>query len=121
MSNYTTPSGYVGHTIERNCKGKNQFYPYPRFIHFLSLATKAPAPKVPEDNVLFPDPGSDVPNVQFLKAHFFDEGKLSEEQVIRLVEAGTELLSKESNLLRIPAPITSKIRKLQHFLLTHSF
>jgi serine/threonine-protein phosphatase 2B catalytic subunit len=56
-----------------------------------------------------------VPNAQFLKAHFFDEGKLSEEQVCRLVEAGTELLAKEPNLLRLPAPITSKQSKNTSF------
>ena len=107
MSTYTTPSGYVGHTVERNCKGNQEIVQIFQLTPF--LVANPPAPKVPDDKVLFPDPNSDIPNVQFLKAHFFDEGRLSEEQVCRLVEAGTELLSKEPNLLQIPAPITSKL------------
>lgn len=74
------------------------------------LDVNPPAPLAPADNVLFPSPDSDIPDAQFLKAHFFNEGKLTEDQLCRIVEAGIELLSTEPNLLHIPAPITSKRR-----------
>ena len=61
---------------------------------------------VPDDNTVFPDPESNVPDVAFLKKHFFDEGKLTEDQVLRLVGEGIEIMSKEPNLLTLPAPIT---------------
>lgn len=120
MSTYTTPSGYVGHTVDRNCKGKWKGISALFAFCNQSLVAVPPAPKIPKDKELFPIEGTAIPNVQFLKAHFFDEGKLSEEQVCRIVEAGTELLANEPNLLEIPAPITSKRPKRVIFP-THLF
>lgn len=99
---------------EREC---HQFFAFSN----QSLVAVPPAPKIPKDKELFPIEGTAVPNVQFLKAHFFDEGKLSEEQVCRIVEAGTELLANEPNLLEIPAPITSKKPKGESYSLLISF
>lgn len=64
---------------------------------------------LPDDAVVFPKRHCDIPDVDFLKAHFFEEGRLSTAQALRLVEAGRSLLAAESNLLMLQTPITSTI------------
>lgn len=63
-----------------------------------------PATFKPTDEQLFLPNG--LPNCAFLKDHFFREGRLHEEQAIRIVRAATELLRKEPNMLHVPAPVT---------------
>ncbi len=46
------------------------------------------------------------PNLQFLKQHFYREGRLTEEQALWIIHLGTEVLKKEENLLEMDAPIT---------------
>ena len=46
--------------------------------------------------------------MEYLKTHFFEEGKLTESQVLRIVRSGKDLLTKEANLLNIDTPATSK-------------
>ena len=74
----------------------------------VNVGTKAPKTIIPDDCVIFPSPKSDKPDAEYIKAHFFEEGKLSEAQVLRIVRAGTKLLSSESNLLEVETPATSK-------------
>lgn len=50
----------------------------------------------------------DLPDAEYIKAHFFEEGFLSEAQVLRIIKAGTRILKTEANLLNIPTPVTSK-------------
>ena len=49
---------------------------------------------------------SSKPNLQFLKQHFCREGRLTEEQALWIIQAGTEVLKSEPNLLEMDAPIT---------------
>lgn len=63
-----------------------------------------PATFQPKDHEVFLPNG--LPNCQFLKEHFFREGRLREEQAIRILRDATELLSSEPNLLKVPAPVT---------------
>ena len=59
----------------------------------------------PEDQFRSPHDRS-KPNLQFLKQHFYREGRLTEEQALWIIHLGTEALKKEDNLLEMDAPIT---------------
>lgn len=52
--------------------------------------------------------GFKIPNLDFIRQHFLDEGKLTEEQAIYILERATDLLSREPNLLSVPSPVTGK-------------
>ncbi|RYP81038.1 hypothetical protein DL770_006028 [Monosporascus sp. CRB-9-2] len=60
----------------------------------------------PRDEQFYQDETHEKPNIQFLKQHFYREGRLTEEQVLFIIRKGTELLRAEPNLLEIDAPIT---------------
>lgn len=63
-----------------------------------------PATFSPPDSDVFGPDG--LPNHRFLKQHFFQEGRLTEPQIVRIIQAATELLASEPNLLTVPAPVT---------------
>ncbi|CAH6723301.1 serine/threonine-protein phosphatase 2B catalytic subunit A1 [[Candida] jaroonii] len=65
---------------------------------------KPPATFHPQDDEVFLPSG--LPNCEFLKTHFFNEGRLRQHQAIRILHEATKLLSSEPNLLEVPAPIT---------------
>ncbi|KAF2403113.1 calcineurin A [Trichodelitschia bisporula] len=46
------------------------------------------------------------PNLQFLKQHFYREGRLTHEQALWIIREGTKVLRSEPNLLEMDAPIT---------------
>jgi serine/threonine-protein phosphatase 2B catalytic subunit len=46
------------------------------------------------------------PNLDFLKNHFYREGRLTEEQALWIIRKGTEILRTEPNVLEMDAPIT---------------
>ena len=46
------------------------------------------------------------PNLQYLKQHLYREGRLTEEQALWIIHAGSEVLRSEPNLLEMDAPIT---------------
>jgi len=46
------------------------------------------------------------PNLAYLKQHLYREGRLTEEQALWIIHAGTEVLRQEPNLLEMDAPIT---------------
>ncbi|CCE83335.1 Piso0_003910 [Millerozyma farinosa CBS 7064] len=64
----------------------------------------APAKFKPKDEELFLPNG--LPNTEFLKEHFRREGRLHEEQALRILRDTTELLASEPNMLEVPAPVT---------------
>lgn len=64
----------------------------------------APATFRPSDNQVFLPNG--LPNCEFLKDHFFHEGRLQHHQAMSILNAATDLLSKEPNLLTVEAPVT---------------
>lgn len=51
--------------------------------------------------------GRDVIDTAVLRQHFFEEGRLTEAQVLGLLKLGTEILRREPNLIEAAAPITS--------------
>lgn len=63
-----------------------------------------PASFTPSDEQVFLPNG--LPNCEFLKTHFFQEGRLHEAQAVRILRDATELLASEPNLLEVPAPVT---------------
>lgn len=63
-----------------------------------------PATFKPSDEQVFLPNG--LPNCDFLKEHFFHEGRLREHQAIRIIRDATDLLASEPNLLHVPAPVT---------------
>lgn len=67
-------------------------------------SVRHPASFNPSDEEVFLPNG--LPNCEFLKTHFFDEGRLQEHQAIRILERATRLLSLEPTLLTVPAPVT---------------
>ncbi|RYO92973.1 hypothetical protein DL766_005363 [Monosporascus sp. MC13-8B] len=87
-------------------------------IHFMEDGTQvstrervckdvqAPAMFTPSDGQFYQDETHEKPNIQFLKQHFYREGRLTEEQVLFIIRKGTELLRAEPNLLEMDAPVT---------------
>jgi serine/threonine-protein phosphatase 2B catalytic subunit len=60
----------------------------------------------PTNEQFFEDDTHQKPNIQFLKQHFYREGRLTDEQALWILRKGTELLRAEPNLLEMDAPIT---------------
>ena len=91
----------------------------PQFIYHLEggqeiITTQRACPKViparaeiPSDEQIFLE-SSSKPNVTFLRTHFCEEGKLSNDQLLRILQMGTEVLKAEPNVLRMDAPIIGK-------------
>ncbi|PSK76911.1 hypothetical protein CJJ07_003232 [Candidozyma auris] len=67
-------------------------------------SVKPPASFKPSDEQVFLPNG--MPNCEFIKDHFFNEGRLQHHQASRIVQAATELLSQEPNMLSVAAPVT---------------
>ena len=51
--------------------------------------------------------GRETVNLALLKEHFFDEGRLGDEQALRIIKRAEAVLRKEPNLLEVDTPITS--------------
>ncbi|GAB1195717.1 Metallo-dependent phosphatase-like protein [Aspergillus pseudonomiae] len=67
---------------------------------------QAPALQTPTDEQFWSPEDPSKPNLQFLKQHFYREGRLTEDQALWIIQAGTQLLKAEPNLLEMDAPIT---------------
>ncbi|CAR22963.1 calcineurin catalytic subunit A [Lachancea thermotolerans CBS 6340] len=87
LTTYTLENGTRVSTKERVCSS----------VRPVALGT-------PTDAELFQ--GNGLPNHDFLREHFRREGRLSETQVLRILKMATDCLSREPNLLQVPAPVT---------------
>ncbi|KAL4883068.1 Metallo-dependent phosphatase-like protein [Aspergillus karnatakaensis] len=67
---------------------------------------QAPALNTPSDEQFWDPEDPSKPNLQFLKQHFYREGRLTEDQALWIIQAGTQVLKAEPNLLEMDAPIT---------------
>ncbi|KAJ1984470.1 3',5'-cyclic-nucleotide phosphodiesterase (PDEase) (3':5'-CNP) [Dimargaris verticillata] len=65
-----------------------------------------PRAYVPTPTQFFADDAQTLPNVPFLKTHFFHEGRLTEAQALWIIHRGTEILASEPNMLELEAPVT---------------
>lgn len=72
------------------------------------LDVPAPAVTLPTDEEFWSKERPGLPDIKFLKDHFYREGRLTEEQAIYILQKGTEILKAEPNLLEVGAPITGK-------------
>ncbi|CAI5758768.1 unnamed protein product [Candida verbasci] len=81
-------------------EGGNKFSTIDRAIKTID----PPATFKPKDEQVFLPNG--LPNHEFIKQHFIKEGRLQEHQAIKIIRDATKLLSKEPNLLSVPAPVT---------------
>lgn len=52
--------------------------------------------------------GETLPNADFLKQHFFHEGRLTEAQALYILQQATSLLTQEPNLVNVESPVTSE-------------
>lgn len=79
-----------------------------RLANIQSLVTdvQAPAMSKPTDEQFFEDDTHTKPDINFLKSHFYREGRLTDEQALWILKTGTDLLRAEPNLLEMDAPIT---------------
>lgn len=73
---------------------------------FEKLEVQAPALSTPPDDMFWSTEDPSKPNLQYLKQHFYREGRLTEDQALWIIHAGTEVLRAEPNLLEMDAPIT---------------
>src|ERR1700722_8252439 len=66
-----------------------------------------PPPKrtFPSEGELFRNVKAGIPDCDFLRSHFYHEGMLTEDQVMRIIGKGVSMLKGEANLLNLPAPI----------------
>jgi hypothetical protein len=78
-------------------------------ICLILLEVQAPAVMVPTDDQFWSKERPGLPDVAFLKNHFYREGRLTEEQALYIIEKGTEILRREPNLLEVGAPITGML------------
>ncbi|KAH8423553.1 3',5'-cyclic-nucleotide phosphodiesterase (PDEase) (3':5'-CNP) [Aspergillus melleus] len=67
---------------------------------------QAPALTTPSDEQFWSPEDPSKPNLQFLKQHFYREGRLTEDQALWIIQAGSQILRSEPNLLEMDAPIT---------------
>lgn len=51
--------------------------------------------------------GEKKPNHEFLKSHFFCEGRLTEDQALYILEHATKIFSTEANMVPVKSPVTS--------------
>ncbi|KAG8220533.1 serine/threonine protein phosphatase 2B [Butyriboletus roseoflavus] len=65
-----------------------------------------PALGIPTDAQFFSPHDSSKPNLDFLKDHFFHEGRIREEHALWIIQQATNLLRSEHNVLDIDAPVT---------------
>jgi serine/threonine-protein phosphatase 2B catalytic subunit len=75
-----------------------------------------PAPTVapPTDEEFWSDERPGLPDIHFLKNHFYREGRLTEDQALYIIEKCSEILKSEPNLLEVGAPITGKLHQTCH-------
>lgn len=71
-----------------------------------TIEVQAPAFQTPTDEQFWSSEDPSKPDLQFLKQHFYREGRLTEEQALWIINTGAELLRAEPNLLEMDAPIT---------------
>ncbi|KAG6334525.1 hypothetical protein ID866_4559 [Astraeus odoratus] len=73
----------------------------------LPHVTPPRAERASDDELFLRDArGERIPNAEFMKRHFFDEGRLTEAQALYILGQATDMLSREPNLIDIASPIT---------------
>jgi hypothetical protein len=79
----------------------------PQFTERQCKNVDHPATNKPTDEQFFAKDRK-TPDLDFIRAHFLAEGKLTEEQAIYILGMATDLLSREPNLLSVASPVTGE-------------
>lgn len=66
----------------------------------------APATNIPTDEEFFDPKDPSKPNLEFLKQHFYREGRISQEHALYIITTATKILEREPTLLEVDAPVT---------------
>jgi serine/threonine-protein phosphatase 2B catalytic subunit len=72
------------------------------------LQVQAPAMNIPTDEQFFSKTAKGMPDIAFLKNHFYREGRLKEDHAMYIIEKASEILHTEPNLLYVDAPVTGQ-------------
>eukprot|EP00842_Homolaphlyctis_polyrhiza_P006030 jgi/Hompol1/6428/HPOL_002893-RA len=86
---HITDAGDAVRTVERICQG-----------------VPPPAVTKPTNAQFYSQKDPSKPDIEFLKAHFVREGRLTNEQALFIIKKATEILKKEPNVLDLDAPLT---------------
>ena len=62
---------------------------------------QAPAMTIPTDDMFFSKTEDGKPDVEFLRIHFYREGRIKEEHALYIIHKATQLLRAEPNVLSI--------------------
>ena len=69
----------------------------------LALATN-----IPTDEQFFSKTEKGMPDIAYLRDHFYSGGKIREGHALYIIEKATEILRTEPNLLYVDAPVTGE-------------
>ncbi|KAI8900854.1 Metallo-dependent phosphatase-like protein [Globomyces pollinis-pini] len=65
-----------------------------------------PATQKPTDAEFYSKKDPTKPDIEFLRQHFFQEGRLTTKQALFIIKKATEILKKEGTVLDLDAPLT---------------
>jgi len=91
--------------------GVNDGYTQYRSSHCDFFQVPEPSYSRPSDEEFYaqdPLTGERKPNGTFLKHHFYQEGRLTEEQALFVLNKATDMLSREPNMVDVRSPVTSQ-------------
>lgn len=72
------------------------------------LQVPAPTTNIPSDEQFFSKAKKGMPDIDYLKDHFYREGRIREDHALYIIEKATEILRTEPNLLHVAAPVTGE-------------
>jgi serine/threonine-protein phosphatase 2B catalytic subunit len=75
---------------------------------------------IPTDKQFFSKTEKGMPNIAYLRYHFFREGRIKEEHALYIIEKATEILHAEPNLLSVDAPVTGQFFPCPLLMLRYS-
>jgi len=72
---------------------------------------RPPATHKPTDAEFFKrnGQGDPIPNADYLKKHFFREGRVFEQHALWIVRAATEIMKTEQNMVSVSSPVTGAL------------
>ncbi|KAJ2229066.1 3',5'-cyclic-nucleotide phosphodiesterase (PDEase) (3':5'-CNP) [Coemansia sp. RSA 485] len=72
------------------------------------VVSEVPEPVVliPDSDTVFEDGDAARPQCEFLRSHFFREGRLREQDALAIIQQATKVLREEPTLLTIESPVT---------------
>lgn len=97
---------HPGKSSQRYACNETEYIPSEWLTVLRIPEVQAPALNIPLEESFWSPEDPSKPNLQFLRQHFYREGRLSEEQALWIIKKGTEVLRSEPNLLEMDAPIT---------------